>query len=178
MSYPGHSLGESYPSAEVQSVYSTAPVDWATSEDDQSIWSQALKRRTLDEISVKWTLTQLDLQKKARKKYYPSLKKSQVIWKENSVVFSLTCINTLTHKHACLCARTWVWVCLCARTWVWVWVCLCFNTCLCIEPHGRLTIKRFSFSYTRLSTCLSDRIIYTVISFKYYLPFTFNSYFL
>ena len=28
-SYLGHSLGESYPSAEVQSVYSTAPADWA-----------------------------------------------------------------------------------------------------------------------------------------------------
>ena len=26
---PGHSLGESYPSAEKQSVYSTAPPDWA-----------------------------------------------------------------------------------------------------------------------------------------------------
>ena len=26
--YPGHSLGESYPSAEMQSVYSTAPADW------------------------------------------------------------------------------------------------------------------------------------------------------
>ena len=30
VSYPGHSLGESYPSAEMQSVYSTAPADWAT----------------------------------------------------------------------------------------------------------------------------------------------------
>ena len=29
MLYPGHSLGRSYPSAEVQSVYSTAPADWA-----------------------------------------------------------------------------------------------------------------------------------------------------
>ena len=29
VSYPEH-LGESYPSAEMQSVYSTAPVDWAT----------------------------------------------------------------------------------------------------------------------------------------------------
>ena len=29
VSYPGHSLGESYPSAEVQLVYSTAPADWA-----------------------------------------------------------------------------------------------------------------------------------------------------
>ena len=28
--YPGHSLGESYPSAEMQSVYSTAPGAWAT----------------------------------------------------------------------------------------------------------------------------------------------------
>ena len=31
VTYPGHSLGGggSYPSAEVQSVYSTAPADWA-----------------------------------------------------------------------------------------------------------------------------------------------------
>ena len=29
VSYPGHSLGGSYPSAEKQSVYSTGPVDWA-----------------------------------------------------------------------------------------------------------------------------------------------------
>ena len=31
VSYPGHSLGGSYPSAEVQSVYSTALTDWASS---------------------------------------------------------------------------------------------------------------------------------------------------
>ena len=30
MSYTGHSLGLSYPSAEIQSVYSLAPTDWAT----------------------------------------------------------------------------------------------------------------------------------------------------
>ena len=31
VSYPGHSFGGgSYPSAEVQSVYSTAPADWAS----------------------------------------------------------------------------------------------------------------------------------------------------
>ena len=30
VSYTGHSLGGSYPSVEVQSVYSTAPVDWAS----------------------------------------------------------------------------------------------------------------------------------------------------
>ena len=29
MSYPGHSFREFYPSAEKQSVYSTAPADWA-----------------------------------------------------------------------------------------------------------------------------------------------------
>ncbi len=28
--YPGNSLGESYPSVELQSVYSAAPVEWAT----------------------------------------------------------------------------------------------------------------------------------------------------
>ena len=30
VSYPGHLLGKSYPSAERQSVYSTAPANWAT----------------------------------------------------------------------------------------------------------------------------------------------------
>ena len=30
VSYPGHSLGESYPSAEKQSVYSTDPTEWAS----------------------------------------------------------------------------------------------------------------------------------------------------
>ena len=29
VSYTGHSLRESYPSAEMQSVYSAAPADWA-----------------------------------------------------------------------------------------------------------------------------------------------------
>ena len=29
VSYTGHSLGKSYPSAEMQSVYSTAPDNWA-----------------------------------------------------------------------------------------------------------------------------------------------------
>ena len=29
MIYPGHSLGKSYPSAEIQLVYSSAPADWA-----------------------------------------------------------------------------------------------------------------------------------------------------
>ena len=30
VSYPGHLLGGSYPSAEMQSIYSTAPIYWAT----------------------------------------------------------------------------------------------------------------------------------------------------
>ena len=30
VSYPGHSLGESYSSVEIQSVYSTALADWTT----------------------------------------------------------------------------------------------------------------------------------------------------
>ena len=30
VSYAAHTLWESYPSAEMQSVYSTVPVDWAT----------------------------------------------------------------------------------------------------------------------------------------------------
>ena len=29
VSYPGHSFGKSYPSAEMQSMYSTVPADWA-----------------------------------------------------------------------------------------------------------------------------------------------------
>ena len=38
MSYPGHSLEESYISTETQSVYSTAPADWAKIFCDESWW--------------------------------------------------------------------------------------------------------------------------------------------
>ncbi len=34
VSYLGHSLGGSYPSAEVQSVYSTAPADWVIEKSE------------------------------------------------------------------------------------------------------------------------------------------------
>ena len=34
MSYPGHSLGVSYSSAEMQSEYSTAPADWVAMESE------------------------------------------------------------------------------------------------------------------------------------------------
>ena len=37
VSYLGHSLEESYPSAEKHSVYSTAPVDWATRNSTDKI---------------------------------------------------------------------------------------------------------------------------------------------
>ena len=36
VSYPENSLGKSYSSAEIQLVYSTAPVDWATTTPGQS----------------------------------------------------------------------------------------------------------------------------------------------
>ena len=39
VSYPGHSLWESYPSAEMQSVYSVALADWA-----RQIWWRDEKR--------------------------------------------------------------------------------------------------------------------------------------
>ena len=32
VSYPGHSLGVSYPPADIQSVYSVAMADWANTE--------------------------------------------------------------------------------------------------------------------------------------------------
>ena len=38
VSYPGHFLRESYPSAEMQSVYSTAPADWATIFKNKAVW--------------------------------------------------------------------------------------------------------------------------------------------
>ena len=40
MSYPEHLLGESYPSAEMQLVYSTAPADWA--QGNSGLYSKLL----------------------------------------------------------------------------------------------------------------------------------------
>ena len=33
VSYTGHALGESYPEADIQLMYSTAPANWATNDD-------------------------------------------------------------------------------------------------------------------------------------------------
>ena len=38
MSYPGHSLGKSYSSAEVQSVYLTDQADWASCMYIEEVW--------------------------------------------------------------------------------------------------------------------------------------------
>ena len=37
LGHPGHSLGESYASAETQSVYSTASADWASKESESNL---------------------------------------------------------------------------------------------------------------------------------------------
>ena len=41
VSFPGHSLGESYPFAEIQSVYSAAPTDWASVTTDTKTVNRA-----------------------------------------------------------------------------------------------------------------------------------------
>ena len=51
VSYPRHSLGESYPSAEKQSVYSTAPADWAIVDLGTIVKSKVLKRSKIGETS-------------------------------------------------------------------------------------------------------------------------------
>ena len=52
-SYPGHSLEGSYPSAEVQSVYSTAPANWAKSQLE---WLYLLRFH----LRAKWNYLILD----------------------------------------------------------------------------------------------------------------------
>ena len=43
VSYPGHSLGEFYPSVEMQSVYSTSPADFKNCEElDKNSWTLSL----------------------------------------------------------------------------------------------------------------------------------------
>ena len=44
--YPGHSLGKSYPSAEMQSMYSAAPADWATDTLDSKRYYQSRTKWT------------------------------------------------------------------------------------------------------------------------------------
>ena len=45
MSYPGHSLEELYPSAEMESVYSAAPADWATKREKIKKRGVEMKKR-------------------------------------------------------------------------------------------------------------------------------------
>ena len=64
VSYPGHSSGESYPSAEMQKVYSTAPANWATlgktiNVGDKKLWIQNL-RSVIWKISIQHMLKIID----------------------------------------------------------------------------------------------------------------------
>ena len=78
VSYQGHSLGESYPSAEVQSVYSTAPANWTTghslgesypSAEVQSVYSTA----PADWVRIKSNKKYLKLTKRIIPHLYLSL---------------------------------------------------------------------------------------------------------
>ena len=52
VSYPGHSFGESYLSAEMQSVYSAAPADWAL--DAALLSTQHNKVRIKGKVEQSW----------------------------------------------------------------------------------------------------------------------------
>ena len=47
VSYPGHWLVGGYPSAEIQSLYSTAPADWTSSFGNSEYWSLSCNEETL-----------------------------------------------------------------------------------------------------------------------------------
>ena len=54
MTYPGHSMGRSYPFAEIQLVYSTAPAEWAELKFGFRIWTENhinMKRKRNEKIT-------------------------------------------------------------------------------------------------------------------------------
>ena len=58
MSYPGHSLGRgSYPSAEKQSVYSTAPADWAMERMKQRKSEKGVTKRIVSIRIISFSLS-------------------------------------------------------------------------------------------------------------------------
>ena len=54
-SYIGHLLGESYPSAQMQSMYSTAPANWATSWMKNSAKIEELSDKIIRNFTTKFT---------------------------------------------------------------------------------------------------------------------------
>ena len=66
VSCTGHSLRESYPPAEMQSVYSIAPVDWATKKKEKQLYEYF--RRQTNELSQEkaWTCWQKKTLKRER----------------------------------------------------------------------------------------------------------------
>ena len=54
---PGYSFGESYPSAEKQSVYSTAPADWANGDMSSNPGRGCLYTYILQVPVVSWLVT-------------------------------------------------------------------------------------------------------------------------
>ena len=58
VSYPGHSLGRgSYPSAEMQSVYSTVPAGWATGHSLGESYSSAEVQSIYSTAPADWAIT-------------------------------------------------------------------------------------------------------------------------
>ena len=51
---PGYSLGESYPSAEMQSVYCTVPADWATGHSLGESYHSAEMQSVYCTVPVDW----------------------------------------------------------------------------------------------------------------------------
>ena len=55
MSYRGHALGESYSSAEMQSVYSTAPAEWTTRHSLRESYPSAELQSMYSTAPAEWT---------------------------------------------------------------------------------------------------------------------------
>ena len=53
VSYPRHSLGGSYPSAEMQSGYSTAPASWARERERERERERGIEKQSNPKINVK-----------------------------------------------------------------------------------------------------------------------------
>ena len=61
VSYPGYSLEELYPSAEMQSAYSAAPADWATGHSLEESYPSARMQSVYSAAPADWVTCNLGM---------------------------------------------------------------------------------------------------------------------
>ena len=122
VSYPGHTLGgvgDTYSSAEMQLVYSTAPGNWATELKTHCWMQSSVTHRT----------------------HYPSLKALCLHYCNNNEIKDTRSISLYTYNSVCSCPSISIYGSVCSYLSIYLWLSLFINRLIhSVDIHTQLLI--------------------------------------